>query len=426
MVSILLTGGAAGANKYVRPTSSGSNTGTDWNNAWSLSSIKWESVHAGDTIWLAGGHYFDPLIIRSSGTVGHPINIWRARSTDPIATTASGWSASFDSQVIVEARFWPLLSIPNGNDLTIDGRTDSGILIRIPDTGGSASMAAQEGNVVNVFISHLEVIGPSATKGLSAGRYGFNWAPSSDKTVISGITFDHCIIHQLCEAFRASDWNGVTIQYCAIYDTTLDDIDHNDIIYSYPTRNVVFRYNTFYNSPSDGIFFEFGGATNFYYYGNVFFNSVYAMIQTKSPGDYGPLYIYNNVFMGQDANRKFAWISFQGRTSPETEVYNNIFFNCQNQSDAGGSVRSDYNAYYPAKVNGSLWPSNETHSFVLPADPFVDSANGNFHLTKTGAAVLAKGVALVADSFINKDSDGNTRAPRGWHIGAYQYAQPGN
>src|SRR5204863_2798085 len=54
---IFFTVTADAANWYVRPNASGANSGTDWNNAWSLSSINWANVNGGDTIWLAGGTY---------------------------------------------------------------------------------------------------------------------------------------------------------------------------------------------------------------------------------------------------------------------------------------------------------------------------------------------------------------------------------
>ncbi|MBW0000520.1 MAG: hypothetical protein JO015_15585, partial [Verrucomicrobia bacterium] len=379
------------------------------------------SIQAGDTVWLAGGSYSAPLTIQASGSPGSPVTVLRARSTDSAAASAAGWNSSFDSQVAFSGSNWPFLSIPAGHDITVDGRVASGILLQIPSTGGYASQGAQNGNVADVTISNVEIIGPAATSGLSWARYGFTWAPSSN--TVTNVTFDHCIVHQICEAFRASNWNGVVIQYCTIYDVTSDNIDHDDIIYSYPSQNLTWRYNTIYNSPNDGLFFEWGGAVNLYFYGNVFYNAVYSMIQTKAPGNYGPIYVYNNVFAGVDSNWNYGWISFGGTTDPNTQVYNNVFFNSSNTSNAGGPVHSDYNAYYPAIVNGFSWPSNEPHSLALIADPFVNSAQGDFHLTAAGAAALQNGLPLATDGFINKDMDGNTRGSSGgWTIGAYQYS----
>ncbi|MBV9998635.1 MAG: hypothetical protein JO015_05925, partial [Verrucomicrobia bacterium] len=67
LTGLLCLGDANAANWYVRPSAAGSNTGADWNNAWSLSSINWGSIQAGDTVWLAGGSYSAPLTIQASG-----------------------------------------------------------------------------------------------------------------------------------------------------------------------------------------------------------------------------------------------------------------------------------------------------------------------------------------------------------------------
>ena len=49
---------AFSSNWYVRKGATGSNQGTDWNNAWSeMNKITWSSLACGDTIWLAGGTY---------------------------------------------------------------------------------------------------------------------------------------------------------------------------------------------------------------------------------------------------------------------------------------------------------------------------------------------------------------------------------
>src|SRR5262245_55413608 len=82
---------AHAANWYVRPSPAGSNTGVDWNNAWSLSSIAWAEVHGGDTIWLAGGTYSNSpnLTTGASGVPGNPIKIYRVLSTDSAPVSAA-------------------------------------------------------------------------------------------------------------------------------------------------------------------------------------------------------------------------------------------------------------------------------------------------------------------------------------------------
>ncbi|MBV8278647.1 MAG: hypothetical protein JO170_25770 [Verrucomicrobia bacterium] len=154
--ALLLAINAEAANWYVRPNSSGNNTGSDWNDAWSFSSINWSSVAAGDTVWLAGGTYSSQLVINANGTPGNPVHIYRVRSTDTAPVASAGWNPSFDSQVVINCQTFPQLWIkgPN-NDITIDGRIMSGILLQGPTAGGDNCRVADRGNVSDIFVSHV-------------------------------------------------------------------------------------------------------------------------------------------------------------------------------------------------------------------------------------------------------------------------------
>ena len=91
---------AFSANWYVVSGGAGSKTGANWSNAWDAGGISWSSISAGDTIWLAGGSYASTLAVGKSGVAGNSIQIKRVLSTDSVPTSAAGWSAAFDSQVI--------------------------------------------------------------------------------------------------------------------------------------------------------------------------------------------------------------------------------------------------------------------------------------------------------------------------------------
>src|SRR6476619_2298896 len=56
---LALVGDALSSAWYVRPSSSGTADGNNWNNAWSIPNLNanWGKVSAGDTIWLSGGTY---------------------------------------------------------------------------------------------------------------------------------------------------------------------------------------------------------------------------------------------------------------------------------------------------------------------------------------------------------------------------------
>jgi hypothetical protein len=403
------------ANWYVRPSATGSNSGADWNNAWSASSLSWSSVKAGDTVWLAGGSYSSGLTTGASGASGSPITINRVLATDSVPTSAAGWSASFASQA-----GFPSINVPGQSWVTINGRVPSGILVTVGSGGGNGMSGASSGNISNILVTYVEFVGPPNLTGLNSGRYGINIAPSSN--TVSNLTLDHCYIHQWCEALRASNWSNVTIQYCEIAQTQTDNIDHADVIYNYPGTNVIFRYNSIHDSPVDGIFFEYGGAVNFQFYGNTYWNSTNHLIFFKGSGStttYGPVFIYNNTFHAPNTN-PYAYLSDEAGSTyaAGSLIRNNIFYNTLNSFNGPG-FSSDYNAYNYTSLGGFSWPSSEAHSFTFTANPFVNIAAGNFHLTSAIAA-FQNGQPLASNGMLNKDADGSTRGGP-WYIGAYQF-----
>jgi hypothetical protein len=428
--TLLFVGSANAANWYVRPTSAGSNTGADWNNAWSISGISWGNVKAGDTVWLAGGKYSDGLTTGASGTAASPILIYRVQATDAVPAAAAGWSSSFDSPAILQG-----IDVPSGSYVTISGRVPGGISITVTTAGGDCVTGAESGSISNISFYNISCVGPYTTGNVGGGgAHGFNIAPSNNK--VSNVLIHACSVVGMGESLRASNWSNVTIEYSYLADTNTNSEEHEDVMYSYPSTNVTFRYNLINNSPNDGVFFEYGGATNFSFYGNIYYNSEGWIICTKaaSGSTYGPIYIYNNVFMSP--NTGGAWVSTNSASmTGATKVYNNIFYNVSNDMNGSG-VTSDYNAYNYTSLGGYSWNSNEAHSFTFTGNPFVSlPANpqpvgalvsplgtaGDFHLTAAMQAKFQNGIALTADGFINKDIAGNTRGSGGvWYIGAYQ------
>jgi hypothetical protein len=435
--TLLFVGGAHAANWYVRPSSAGSNTGADWNNAWSLSSMNWGNVHAGDTVWLAGGNYSGSLTPGASGSAGSPVTIRRVQSSDSAPTSAAGWSSSFASVAQMGG-----ISVPSGSYITIDGGARNGIQITLTTAGGACVNGASSGNIDHITFNNISCIGPYTTGTVGAGgAWGINLAPSSSN--VTNVVIHGCSIVGMGESLRACNWSNVTIEYCYLADTNPNSQEHEDVMYSYPSSNVTFRYNLINNSPNDGIFMEFGGANNFSFYGNIYYNSENWFIVTKAASGsvYGPIYIYNNVFMCP--NTGGAWVSTNSASmSGATQVYNNIFYNVSNDM-SGSGVTTDYNAYNYTSLGGYSWNSNEAHSFTFTGSPFVSlpadsqpvgsvaapwGTAGDFHLTAAAQAQFQNGIALATDGFLNKDIDGNTRGTGGfWYIGAYQYgsSQPG-
>src|SRR5690349_20172594 len=126
-VSFFFLIGAQAANWYVRPNGAGAKTGADWNNAWDCGDtggIVWSSLSGGDTVWFAGGTYNKHIHPTKSGSAGNLITLKRVLASDAVPVAAAGWSAGFDSQVIIQpgdsALYWDTPNV--GSYLYIDGR----------------------------------------------------------------------------------------------------------------------------------------------------------------------------------------------------------------------------------------------------------------------------------------------------------------
>jgi hypothetical protein len=435
LFAILLPDGTAtAANWYVRPVAQGSATGKDWNNAWSTSGIGWGSVKPGDTLWLAGGSYNVGLTVSAGGTSAAPLNIWRATNSDASATATVGWESSFDSQVKLPGADGIL--IPAASYINVDGRTAYGILITIDKNGGPGiECNTSRVNQTNLSFRNIDINGGywSASNPAQDDVRGFKISPSTGS--LSNVLIDHCRIRGVDLGIHCLASN-VTVQYCTIQDIWRSDpTQHPDVLYCYPSPNMVWRYNFIINCETDGVFFEFGGADHFYFYGNVYYSTTNHMIFFKQGGSdtYGPFFIFNNTFQAPGTGSyQFGYLS--ANDSPlrgASQVYNNIFYNVENSFSGLSGVTSDYNAYNYESLGGYGWPSNEAHSFTFTGSPFIGlppytqpvTTIGDFHLTSALQALFQNGLPLTRDGFINLDADGSQRGSGGrWHIGAYQYS----
>jgi hypothetical protein len=434
-------------NWYVLKGATGSNNGTSWTSAWNeMNQVNFSTVACGDTIWLAGGTYTTTLTINKTCTAGNVLLINRVLSTDSVPVAAAGWNSAFDSQVIIGDAG---ITLSGGAYFTVDGRTGSavgptinltfGISVQCTVSTGCGGIGGPGGGggalLDHVTFTHVEVIGPAcilvgggASGACTGTTDGFNIVGSNVKTFL---LLDHMWIHRWAEAVRTSSWNNCTIQYTDIDTTnpTAGRAEHEDIMYnSGANNNFTMRYNRIWGSPNDGIFFDFGGTTNFQFYGNYYYHSGAALMTFKAGYSFGTVFIYNNVFEndGTYGDVQPGNVNFNGSMAAGGAVENNVFENI-NLNGASQITSADYNAYStsvgkddtgthsftynPGTIGASVMLVNEAPSNPLSAD---------FHLTSTGATTFQNGVTL--SSPFNVDPDGNTRGANGHsYIGAYQY-----
>jgi len=427
------TASCFGTNYYVRKGATGSNKGTDWTNAWNeMNQINFSTLACGDTVWIAGGNYTTALRGNKICTSGSILTFNRVQATDAVPVAAEGWNASYDNLVTL-----PNINIPGPSAyIAINGRIPYGIQVAIPGTsgdgidGGAGNGSAQP--IDHITFAYIEVFGPACVTAGSCtggGVIGVNVMPYCQGANRTNLVFDHMSVHRIGEAFRGCGWDNSFVQYSLIYDTHNDGQQHEDILYSNPPyQNVTWRYNKIFQSPNDGLFFEYGtGAVNFAFYGNVVYHSGGWLICFKQADgvSYGPVYIYNNTFEndGTFGDYQPGWLGFSNMVKG-SEVANNIFENITSDAQSTppdpnhnaysiSSANDNGNGsitYNPGRLGASTMFENESPSNPIAAD---------FHLTATGASTFANGKILPAP--YNMDPDGNVRGSGGsWTMGAYQ------
>jgi hypothetical protein len=427
-----------GANHYVRKGATGANNGSDWTNAWNeMDQINSSSVACGDTIWLGGGvTYSTGLTVVKTCTSGSPILIQSVLASDSVPTSAAGYTSSLSGQVVIlnagagvdlEGSYLTLSGrggTPSGNNFGISVQCNN--TVGIPSGCFDTITSAYAENSSNITITYVEAYGPACVLTGNcggSGAAGVNIAPST--YTVTNLLLDHLWIHQWGEAVRTSNWSNCTIQYTDINTTRNDGQQHEDVVYNYAQKNFTMRYNRIWDSPNDGIFFDFGGTNGFYFYGNAFYDSGGEYIVFK--GGYTNaqnVYMYNNVFESNgNGDYSYGWLDFSGASAGSGAVENNVFENViSNGGESGAPPNANYNAYSVSSSNdggSSSFNYSPGTQFVNEPDSGTPLA-ADFHLTSTGATEFAKGVSLTTP--YNQDPDGNTRGAGGnWYIGAYQY-----
>jgi hypothetical protein len=398
----------AANNWYVRPSSAGSNSGQDWNNAWSISSINWSSVQPGDTIWLAGGAYASGITFTKSGSAGSPIYLLRVLSTDSAPTLAPGWSSSFDSQVVMSPSSGNVLNF-TANYITIDGRVNNGILCNIPNAG-SCNGALMSGHN-NIVLANLELAGPGVNATISGtmSSWGANGA--------SSILTTNCNMHGCVQVATMLGCTGCIFDHCYLHDSgcaNTSSFHPNMVEYSSSSGNI-FRYCTYSTWPVEG-YFMYGGSSSLTIYGCIIHDpssgGVATFLWDSNYGQSTPtsVLLYNNTFVNVAITSSQAQQGGMGAS----QARNNIYWN--STWDPTYRITDDDYGFSSASASGA-------HSISSGSNPFVNLSGGDYHIVATVGSKYPKDMGVALGASYNVDLDGNTRGLDGtWDIGAYEYA----
>lgn len=427
---------AFSADWYVRPSAAGADNGTDWSNAWNITSLNshWSSVGAGDTVWMAGGSYSTSIVPTKSGSAGNLIYIKRVLSSDAVPTAAAGWSASFDSPVTnhpASASAINFTTSANGSYVYVDGRTNYGIVLITddfnPESGGCVSFGGYGPS--NITFAHIDMAGPGGSHTFVNNQGVFTIGYNVGGLGTSGITVSNCAIHgSPCLMFLRA-CTGVTVEHCKFYDNhTANEGEggavHPNLFDCFSTTNLTFRYNDVSDWPVEG-FMMWGNCGTFWVYGNVFHDPyplynvstvIWPANTSSSQTNQGPIYFYNNTFIQTDVTSTQG----AGQTLPfasGSQIRNNLYWTNQNNDawNAGSTVADRDYEFAGGTAVGA-------HSISGGSNPFVNYSGKDFHIVGTVGATYPKDKGVSLDSMYNSDLDGNTRGADGsWDIGAYQY-----
>jgi hypothetical protein len=418
---VVMPSTALAGNWYVRVNGGayGAEDGTDWTNAYDgFTDIAWASVACGDTIWVAGGTYSTDLNLAKNCTEGSQLYIRRARTDASESTSAAGWDVAFDSLIYMEQHF--IIITNNVNWVTISGRSTAspadfgeyGWQISHPDLNGSVNGAVEFGNHANassnITIEYLDLQGAYSTSYTIARGRGVD--DTNSTATSTGHHYSHMRIQGFETAFYFDRTNSPIIEYVEVSDIFGNSPTvHPNLGLFVSSDDGILRYSKVHDTGASGTGFVFpdGLDSNWYLYGNLFYNNSGGS-NTVLSIDSGPidLHILNNTFYVNALN---LFIHGPGAAcAAGSESKNNIIFG------SGGSV--------------ACGTTSNNITIASSPDPFVNAAGENFHIVSTtgGSYPRDAGTALTTDGLINYDLDHTQRGADGtWDVGAYEFVSSG-
>jgi hypothetical protein len=403
---------------YVTPQGAGNRDGSSWSNAFaSFAGVAWGKevgkVGAGDTLWVAGGTYATTLVVGASGTALNRIAIRRVKTGDVAPSAAAGWSPALDAPVIIDGPTTSciLLGSGNGDYVTIDGREEYGIKCVFKDGGRGVEIDNTPGIISGIVLQYIEAAGPGPITQSSDTR-GFDLTVTG---TIADLRVSHCSAHHCDTTFQISESRGLIVEYSRFYDAYAlnADVYHPNTMLLTDCTNGTIRFNRFYHIRVEGLFFESGTSDNVRIYGNLFYVGDISPdngrgIEFGNTAIATNIQIYNNTFAGLP----FLALRLSENSRTGMVVKNNIFFKTVPELEG---ITHDYNLF-----SGEL-PAPEPNGVANAPDPFVNLAQGDFHLSTTVTPNRARNSGQALGPIFDVDPEGNLRGADGsWDIGAYE------
>jgi hypothetical protein len=436
LATVLLMASPAYADKYLRAGASGSGTGADWTNAYATCAAANTGVArgSGETIWIADGSYGNCTFNKAaSGS---------ARITTKKATTAShgtetGWSAAYGdgvaemTRLVITTDYWTIDGVVGQWASDLPNYVAYGITIKNGSTSAGSQgvtilLGASSTKVNFIELKHIET---AQTNTPFVGTWGqdqylirlyahdtllsYIWAHDSGSKTISNsgqrTTYEYSVFERPCHSQVAMGWSPS--EHCEIQKGDPNTSGH------------ILRYSYLRDWRSTGGWIEEGTNNDIEIYGNVFETTGYwggsandgnGALNGTGGNVYSGWKIYNNTFRTAYGCRVVT--SFG--TFTNTIVKNNLFYNCTMLSggaaQVGGNTRS-HNWYYGSGTQSETSIQNGS------GDPFVDSADHDYHLT----AGTTAGDTSIGSTY-DEDADGVTRgADATWDRGAFEYEAGG-
>jgi hypothetical protein len=400
------------ATYCVRAGATGSNNGSDWNNAFSSLPA---SLQRGATYFIAdgtyGGYTFDDV---ENGAAVITIKKATANSHG----TETGWTSGYgDGQTVFNGDL-----IMQRDYYVIDGQTrnenqwndDASYGFRAKSLYAQNSTFPPGGDHITIQYASLggnysETYYSGMGEAVYCGGFGgsfHNWKISR--------CFMHNSTHTIVQFAGVYD---MLVEYCFIGPGWGKEAIRGQI----NCYNVVIRHNVFYNAsqrdPEDatsGITAEIAiwsgsNLNNNEIYGNTFYNNKsggrngVVIVGGNGTSWVGPgasgTKVYNNTFAGVSERAVFGEILLNGSNN---EAKNNLFYNC------GGSGVS---------------ASSTANNLTATSDPFVNYSGRDFRITSNSQA---RNAGANLGTAYNTDGYGVIRGNDGqWDVGAFEFSSGG-